>query len=216
MTKKIATGQLKVGMYIHDLVGLSITPLRRELKRLERSGMLRAFPEANILFYTVDAHSAPFLQLKQAGAAVSQPAAPVLVGSAAAVAGSEALDASPSAGARSEPVAGPRMSRAIPLGVITAPPQPSAWRAPLSAPLMVGVTMVGLVLALVAAGLFYVSMTNQQLASQASRMLATRKAEVTVVVPPATSSGAMHGRRWRVVPGGFGGFSSGSGGSESY
>jgi hypothetical protein len=41
--------------------------------------------------------------------------------------------------------------------------------------------------------------------------------EVTVVVPPAatSASGAMRGSRYQVVPGGFGGFSSGAG-NESY
>ena len=45
---------------------LSISPLRRELKRLERAGMLRAIQEGNILFYTVNTDSPAFLQLRQA------------------------------------------------------------------------------------------------------------------------------------------------------
>ena len=184
-------------------LGLSVTPLRRELKRLEHSGMLRAFPEGNILFYTVNASSSAFLQLKQAGAGEPLADRSALAGPAA-VAAAEAP--------------APAMSpRVIPLGVISAKSHPAGWHAPLSVPMTVGVTVAGLILVLISAGFFYLSMTNQRLVSQASRTLATRKAEVTVVVPPSpASSGAMHGRRWRVVPGGFGGFSSGPGESESY
>lgn len=48
-------------------LGLSISPLRRELKRLEQSGMLHAFHEGNILFYTVDTASPSYRQLAGAG-----------------------------------------------------------------------------------------------------------------------------------------------------
>lgn len=48
---------------------LSISPLRRELARLEQSGMLRAEQEGNIRFYTVTTASPAFLELQQ----VSQP-----------------------------------------------------------------------------------------------------------------------------------------------
>jgi len=48
-------------------LALSVTPLRRELKRLERSGMLGACQEGNMLFYTVNTATPQFLQLKQAG-----------------------------------------------------------------------------------------------------------------------------------------------------
>ena len=48
-------------------LGLSVSPLRRELKRLELTGMLKAEQEGNMLFYTVEASSSAFLQLKGAG-----------------------------------------------------------------------------------------------------------------------------------------------------
>ncbi|GEM_PF-3210226 len=48
-------------------LGLSISPLRRELKRLEHSGMLRASYEGNILFYHVDTSSPGYRQLAGAG-----------------------------------------------------------------------------------------------------------------------------------------------------
>jgi hypothetical protein len=56
---------------------LSVSPLRRELKRLERSGMLQASHEGNMLFYTVDAASPAFHQLQQLGAEPSLEPAPV-------------------------------------------------------------------------------------------------------------------------------------------
>jgi hypothetical protein len=87
----------------------------------------------------------------------------------------------------------------------------AAWRSPLSGPALLGAAGAGVALLLIIAGLLYVSVTQQRLASQASRALATRRAEVTVVVPPVpSSSGAMRGSRWQIVPGGFGGFSSGA------
>ncbi len=51
-------------------LGLSISPLRRELKRLERVGILTATREANVIFYTVNHRSPAFLQLQQAGRAL--------------------------------------------------------------------------------------------------------------------------------------------------
>ena len=47
---------------------LSLSPLRRELKRLEHAGLLRAVQEGNILFYFVD-HACPaYQQLQSLGA----------------------------------------------------------------------------------------------------------------------------------------------------
>ena len=45
-------------------LGLSVSPLRRELKRLEHSGMLKAIPEGNMVFYEADKTSAAFLELQ--------------------------------------------------------------------------------------------------------------------------------------------------------
>ena len=75
--------------------------------------------------------------------------------------------------------------------------------------MLVGASTVGMALLLVIGGLFYLNLTNQHLLSQTSRALSTQKSEVTVVVPHSGSSGVMRGARWQVVPGGFGGFSSG-------
>ena len=178
-------------------LGLSISPLRRELNQLERSGMLRAVHEGNIRFYTVDPTSPGFLQLKQAGQTSGSSVAPL------------------------EPPA-----HAIPVGVISAGPQrplptPSTQRhgpgiIPLGGPALVGAAVLGMALMLIVASLAYLTMTNDRLASAIRRVLTTRAANVTVVAPqPAASSGVMRGRRWQVVPGGFGGFST-SASQESY
>lgn len=54
---------------------LPVTPLRRELKRLEHAGMLQACDEGNIRFYTVQVASAAFQELQQATAAAPVPPA---------------------------------------------------------------------------------------------------------------------------------------------
>jgi hypothetical protein len=166
---------------------LSVSPLRRELKRLEHSGLLTAVPEGNIVFYAVDTTSPTFLQLKHASERAEAP--------------SEA-----------RPVPGQQV---IQVGVVSAP-KPSLWRSPLSGPVLAGAAALGLTLVLIIAGLFYLTMTHERLVTQASRALAVSKPEVTVVVPEGSSgSGMMRGSRWQILPGGFGGFSSGAG-EESY
>jgi hypothetical protein len=173
-------------------LNLSISPLRRELKRLEHSGVLSAVQEGNMLFYTVNTDSPTFLQLRQAAEAPS-PIAPRQEGAGQ-------LVSSPAAQA----------VRAAGL----------FWSSPLSQPALIGAAGVGMALLLIIGGLFYLSMTHERLVTQAARALASRKPEMTVVVPPAqasSSSNVMRGSRWQIVPGGFGGFSAGSGSSqESY
>lgn len=53
-------------------LAVSVTPLRREIKRLERSGLLIARPEANAIFYQVNTASPTFHQLKSASAGPAQ------------------------------------------------------------------------------------------------------------------------------------------------
>jgi len=155
-------------------LGLSVSPLRRELKRLERSGMIAAAPEGNLLFYSVKTASPSFLQLTllQASAPSIEPAIP------------------------------------NPALVVS---QPIMRRRILNAPALAGV-----MLALLVSAIAYLVGTNQRLSSQMSRLLTIGKRHVTVVVPSASTSGAMHGARWRVVPGGFGGGFSTDASSESY
>ena len=47
-------------------LSLPISPLRRELKRLQQAGMLSASLEGNMVFYTVDCNSPTFMQLQHA------------------------------------------------------------------------------------------------------------------------------------------------------
>jgi hypothetical protein len=159
-------------------LGLSVTPLRRELKRLERSGMLRTFQEGNIVFYTVNASSPEFLQLRNVELAPGQPERPM-----------------------------PSAPPLIPVGVVSAPSAPSVWRSPM----FIGAAGMGLALVVIVAALLVFTVSEQRMVSRTSRPITARTAEVTVVMPPKSSaSNAMRGSRWQVVPGGFGGFSSGA------
>ena len=161
-------------------LNLSVSPLRRELKRLEAASVLKVVQEGSLRFYAVDTTSPIFLQLQSA----SQPAP------------------SPEPSAPSP--------QPTPVGTLSIKPTSIGWRSALSGPALVGVAVVGMVLALGVAGLLYSRMTDQRLASRDTRPLEARTTKVTVVVPPASASGVMRGRRWQVVPGGFGGFSSAS------
>ena len=182
-------------------LNLSISPLRRELKQLEHAGMLRVTEEANIRFYTVNTESVEFLQLRQAtlpprtqeAAPSSRPQAP---GQSNAVVAS-------SLGSSREANGGSALAR---------------LRAPLHGRLLVGAVCAGLGLVLIVAGAYYRTFVRQQTAassSSPSRRLAASRMEMTVIVPPSPSTGVMRGAHWQIVPGGFGGFSSGSS-SESY
>lgn len=188
---------------------LSISPLRRELKRLERSGMLKATQEGNMLFYTANPASPAFLQLMQAGQSLD----PAPKGRSWASLGISPTvqPATQQADAPSEAPSPVHQSRdATPVGTVPASRRVSWWRSPLSSPALIGAACVGIALILFVAGLLRLSVTQERLASQGSRALATRRAEVTVVVPETpASSGVMRGARWQIVPGGFGGFSSG-------
>jgi hypothetical protein len=50
-------------------LGLSVSPLRRELKRLEQSGILRSFREANLVYYVATTDSSAFQELARAAEA---------------------------------------------------------------------------------------------------------------------------------------------------
>ena len=180
-------------------LNLSVSPLRRELKRLEHSGMLKADQEGNILFYTVNVDSPAFLQLQQVVRSLDsahdvQPLASFVLSSTVVPYAAPQKTEAPSTAGSDPKGSDPGRS-----------PGRSFWSAPLPIPALLGAAGVGMGLLVILTSLLYMSLTNQQLAS---RTLATRKAEVTVVVPQHSSSGAMRGARWQVIPGGFGGFSS--------
>lgn len=172
---------------------VSISPLRRELKRLEQTGVLAADEEGNMRFYTVHTTSQVFLQLQHAS---EQAVAP----SPATAAALEHPGSGPVAIAqRSEPAA--LHPKALPVGILSAGPEPSPRFT--ASPLMVGLAVA---VALLAIGLGYLWTANRQLVAKGLESL---KADV-MVIPAASSSGAMRGARWQVVPGGFGGFSAGA------
>ena len=58
-------------------LGLSVTPLRRELKRLEQSGVLQTVPEGQLLFYTANPQASVFQELQQAGVPAKAPSSAV-------------------------------------------------------------------------------------------------------------------------------------------
>ena len=181
---------------------LPVSPLRRELKRLEHAGMLRAEQEGNILFYIINTASQPFLQLRQAGQgtpALYAQELPPEGGSAAKP--SEAGTAQRLGGTVSTP-------RLMPVGVISGH-RPPAWRGPLrSVPLMTAAA-AGMALVLLVTSAAYLTMTSRRLASKISRLFRIDRVTVEVAAPQTSSSGTMRGNRWQIVPGGFGGFSSG-------
>ncbi|OGX40338.1 MAG: hypothetical protein A3C53_03155 [Omnitrophica WOR_2 bacterium RIFCSPHIGHO2_02_FULL_68_15] len=181
-------------------LGLSVSPLRRELKRLERSDVLRAAQEGNMLFYTVNTDAAAFLQLQQAGLQTKAP--------------------SPSDAEQPFGVQGSGFrAAAISVAQNPQPPTPNQALISLHSPLptgaLIGAAGVGAALLVVVASLLYIRLTNRQLRSEASRALATRKTEM-VMTPREASSGVMRGNRWQISPGGFGGFSSGAANSGSF
>ena len=195
---------------------LSISPLRRELMRLEQAGVLAVVQEANIRFYRVNTESPVYRQLRQAFQPTPAPKPPV------------ALELVPH---RDSALTAPSLPIEFP-SPVEPPGQPAPApaprpRSPLQGPALVGAAVVGMVLMVIVASLFYFSMTNDRLASTVRRALATQKAEVTVIAPAPSSAsglpaaagaaqaGVMRGSRWQIVPGGFGGFSSGAS-IESY
>ena len=223
-------------------LGLSISPLRRELKRLENSGMLQTDQEGNMLFYTVNADSDLFLQLQHASATASsevgrtvpqpQPVpTPTVPQPQPAPRPTVPQPASrPTEAPSASPVECPAPTpQPIQIGVVSAAGQPrpvlrQLLHGPMSHPVLAAAAGVGLVLMLVVVSLAYMTMTEQRLASGPARQIEVERPHVTVVVPPiasvampsaSSSSGVMRGNRWQVVPGGFGGFSAGAA-DESY
>lgn len=168
-------------------LALSVSPLRRELKRLEAQGLLKAYDEANIRFYVVDRTSPLFLQLtaalRTASASSTTPAVP------------------------------PPPSEVVPVEVPAMVPVVAPSRRPFSWKPAVEAAALSLTVAAVLAGVAYLAYTNQRLLLMTKKALLVPKTQVTVVESPSASpaSGAMRGSRWQLVPGSMGGVS-----SESY
>jgi len=198
-------------------LNLSISPLRRELKRLERSGMLKAVQEGNMVFYAVEPTSPQFLQLQRAVRPEATAAGPAT--EAPSPLEPLALEAQGS-GLRvaATPSPEPRApsQAAIPVGVISAGHRLSAWRGPLSTPVLIGASGVGMTLVLLVTGLAYLTLTNQRSVSQAlpapvaSDVVPTMRRATPDGAADAATSGVMQSSRWRVIPGGPTAFGAGT------
>ena len=199
-------------------LGLTVSPLRRELKRLEHLGLLRTYQEANILFYVVDQSCSQFAQLQGALAAPQSPTPPT---------------PEPTPELTPEPlVASTVLSHANVERVRRALTPSISW--PL---LLGGIGLAGVVLVLGGMA-WYLVTSNQQLISLTQQAVIAPRSQVTVVesvaprpsglpavlpavVPdalPAQSArglagvqAGMQSSRWRLMPGTMGGFSARAG-----
>ena len=163
-------------------LNLAVSPLRRELKRLERLGVFKTIQEGNLLFYQVQTSHPYFLQLKQAAsAAPSTPAQPT----PATIDLPERPHPTPREVPRTR-VGGVRWFRSVRVAAI-------------AGSIVVLIGLMG-----------YVVVMNQRLMVLASQLAQRPGAQVTVVESRPAVSGQMQGGRWRVLPGAMGGFNAGA------
>ena len=196
---------------------LSISPLRRELKRLEELGMLAAHEEGNLRLYVVNQHCPLFLQLKQAaepGAATTRAAADV----------EPMLSSQRMPEPAAAPVAvgeRPALSPLVSSGTLSAERIERIRRA--TRPAVNGASILGAVaitvLLMGGAGVMVFLVADNyrhvvdgrhslQLTPIASSM--SRPSGETAVPAKPPASGEMRSSRWRLTPGAVGGFSTGS------
>ena len=176
-------------------LNLSISPLRRELLRLEHSGMLTAIEEGNLRLYRVNTTNPAFIELTRLGAQDSE---------------LRAMAPNP------QP---PAQSTAAPMlvGVLSAQEQRPWWKRALPAPALVALSMAAIIFLFIVAGMAYLTVVNQRLVVTTQQAVATPRTNVTVVSPTPSPSNGMHSNHWRLVPGTMGGFSSsGSQNDQTY
>lgn len=217
-------------------LSLAISPVRRELQRLEQLGLLRSYHEANIRFYVIDHASPHFAQLGPACAALgmgsetSQSAASHQPATASARGGpgwsvaSQADDETTGVGSQQRAVDQVRSLPAQPV-VAPAPACPinpealSASAAPQIAARQRAIhprlgTWVFVSLSLAAVAMLAIALHRSLLMMsgsvvpswQAGRHAQIDLVRVTTFEPAA--SGEMRGNRWRLLPGVMGGFTS--------
>ena len=183
-------------------LSLAVSPVRRELLRLEQLGVLKAYDEANVRFYVVDQTSPQFTQLKQAAASLTVPASTVPASTVPASERNASLvpaSAVPASERNASLVAGsvePVVASTV-LSHRNVERVRKALAPRFSLPILVSALSFGLLIV----GVFGLSM---YWAVTPKVPVMAREAGV----PPA--SGEMRGARWRLVPGGMGGFSSGA------
>lgn len=159
---------------------LSVSPLRRELKRLEQSGMLSARQEGNMLFYALNQQSPAFQQMRH-----------------------EVQQLAPGQAAPTPPA---HAAAVMPIAIEPIREPAPVMRRPLSTPALLGVSVAGLAMILTVAGVFYARITNQHSFSQIIRGLAMG----TPQPASSVTSGVMQSGRWRVMSGGVGAFGGGT------
>jgi len=172
-------------------LGLTVSPLRRELKRLEALGVLKASQEANIRFYVVDQTSPSFAHLRSAVSPVAAPIPQIPV----------PVSPSPAPLVTSTVLSHAKVERIR-----------RALRPVIHWPVALGLasTVVALMLGAVTS---YLAVTNQRLLALTRQAVTAPRAQVTVVesVEPRPASGEMQSSRWRLMPGAMGGFSARAG-----
>lgn len=182
-------------------LGLSVSPLRRELKRVEELGLLKSYQEANILFYVVDQSCSQFAQLRT----VLQAPSPKL----------QAQEESMKPGAWSVephvPVSEPLVASTV-LSHANVERLRRVLTPAVSWPLLLGgIGLAGVVLVLGGMA-WYLVASNQQLISLTQQAVVAPRSQVTVVESVgARPASQMQGSRWRLMPGTMGGFSAGTG-----
>ena len=201
-------------------LSLSVSPLRRELLRLEGAGVLKADREGNLRFYTVTQTHPLFVQLKQTASSGQTAAVPAAESPAVAV-------ATPEECATSEAVA-------------EEPSEPMVVSAPRAQwPMILGGTSLVILACAIAGIAGYLMMQNQQLVGLTSTAVTAVHPQATSMTPPAAAeskpavatpaassesvfqvadqpasapqarTGEMRSSRWRLMPGRIGGLSSG-------
>jgi hypothetical protein len=184
---------------------LAVSPLRRELIRLEQLGVLKAYDEANVRFYVVDQASPQFAQLRQAASPVMQPVGPTETSGAGPQAQNPPIFPH-GVRAQTEPVAPGGVGVATVLSHRKVERVRKALAPRVSLPIMVGALTIGF---LVVVAAFGIAMSlgvipRAQVTGREAPSLPEGRSEAD---PPA-AAGEMRGTRWRLVPGPMGGFSS--------
>jgi hypothetical protein len=201
-------------------LNLSISPLRRELLRLEQLGMLRAYDEANVRFYVVNQTSPTFLQLKQAASLPSSPSSETLASVMAKPSEPSPAPVSPAPiapAAETQPVAAvPVMAQpavvVAPLAVfrVATPRVAASARRVAHQPWREVLSLVATVVSLVSIfGLIVYfgvpKAAEPRRAPSGARTLQLSPVVPTTVQPQPSTSGEMKSSRWRLMPGSIGG-----------
>jgi DNA-binding Lrp family transcriptional regulator len=173
-------------------LGLTVSPVRRELKRLEELRVLKAYQEANIRFYIVDQTSPVFLQLRQA----AMPAVAEDRGPAPAVATAAPLEPMV-ASTVITPRAIERIRKASP-----STPRWLAWT---------GIVGFGMTAAALVLAVYVATMREQRRPMSVEYRLQPQAAALQVKTEQVNVTGEMRGHRWKLMPGAVGGFSAANG-----